>query len=86
MRGRICSFQLLPGIAKVVFLGLSPAGIMSIIFLSFMGTQRDKKKMGVAVRDTTLGVRGQENNVFRSGGSQAVPDSPSGGGTAYDKD
>jgi hypothetical protein len=32
----VCSFQLLLGIASTVFLGLSPAGLMSIIFLSFV--------------------------------------------------
>jgi hypothetical protein len=35
-RGRVCSSQLLLGIASAVFLGLSPMALMNIIFLSFI--------------------------------------------------
>jgi hypothetical protein len=47
MRGGVCSSQLLLGIASAVFLGLSPTGLMSIIFLSFIEREREKRKLGV---------------------------------------
>jgi hypothetical protein len=45
---------LLLGIASAVFLGLSPVGLMSIIFLSFIERDKEKRKLGVVVEDTTL--------------------------------
>jgi hypothetical protein len=45
---------MLLGMASAVILGLSPAGLMSIIFLSFI--ERREEKVGVVVRDTTLGL------------------------------
>jgi hypothetical protein len=52
-RGRVCSFQLLLGIASAVFLGLSPAGLMNINFLFLT-------EVWVVVRETTLGVRSRK--------------------------
>jgi hypothetical protein len=51
-RGRVCGFQLSLGIASAVFLGLSPTGLMSIIFLSFRERKR-MRKLGVIVRHYT---------------------------------
>jgi hypothetical protein len=36
MGGRVCSFQLFLSVASAVFLGPSPAGLMSIMFLTFI--------------------------------------------------
>jgi hypothetical protein len=41
------------GIASAVFLGLSPAGLTRIIFLSLVEKEKEEKA-GVVVRDTTL--------------------------------
>jgi hypothetical protein len=43
-RGRVCNFQLLLSIANAVFLGLSPAGLTSIIFLPFIDREREREK------------------------------------------
>jgi hypothetical protein len=72
--------------ARAVFLGLSPAGLMSIIFLSSIERERDRQreeKVGLTVRGTTTGLGGQENHIFGLDGSQAVPASPSGRGKEY---
>jgi hypothetical protein len=53
-RGRVCSFQSLLCMASAIFLDLSPSGLMSIIFLSFIYRERGENL--VIVRDTTLGV------------------------------
>jgi hypothetical protein len=56
------------GITSVVFLGLSPAGVMIIIFLSFIETVRgrgeEKRKLEVVVKDTTLGVGSRKEYIW----------------------
>jgi hypothetical protein len=42
------------GMASAVFLGLSPAGLMSTLFPSF----REREIVAVVVDDTTLGLGG----------------------------
>jgi hypothetical protein len=55
-RALVCSFKLLLGIASAVFVGLSPAGLMSIIFLSFRLRERERKeRLGLLMRHTILG-------------------------------
>jgi hypothetical protein len=45
--------------------------------------ERERKKVGEVVRDTTLGEGGARNYIFGFQGSQAVPACPSGIGNAY---
>jgi hypothetical protein len=49
-RGRFCSFRLLLSIASTVFLGVSPAGFVRIIFLYFIEREREEKVAGGSER------------------------------------
>jgi hypothetical protein len=54
MRGQVYSFQLLLGIPSTVFLRLSAVVLMSIILLPVIEREREERKWGVVVRETTL--------------------------------
>jgi hypothetical protein len=64
-------------------------GLISIILLSFVESERESEKRKFERRDGSerhyAGSGGEKNNIFGLDGSQAVPGSPSDRDKAYDQ-